>query len=355
MTSRFAPRSAHALGSGAGEDHTDGRRTVVTARAPLRVSLAGGGTDLPSYARRHGGSVVSIAIDRYVGVTVYPRSFDGSLRTWLEAADHVPDAAALRNPYAKAALKRSGVHSSAQLSSFSDIPSGTGLGSSAAFTVSLLHALHHHRRPDPGELAEAAAAIEMEDLRRPVGKHDHYMAAYGGLRLLRIGADLSVEQQSLPVPAALAAYIRDDLLLFHTGITRDAAQVLAAQSDLTERNSSGTVGSLRAIHALAEEMRRAVLSGSVRDIGPLLHEHWTHKTRLSPRVSSDWIDGLYRKALGAGADGGKVLGAGGGGFLLLSCRPGRAADLRTVMRSAGLRELAFDLDPGGSQAGALGI
>lgn len=333
----------------------ESRPHVVLARAPLRVSLAGGGTDLPSYARVHGGEVISFAIDRYVAVTAYPRSFDRSLRACWDRPERVADAKHLENPYARAALRRAGVRADLQLASFSDVPQGTGLGGSAAFTVALLHALRRDERRDRRDLAEEAAAIEMTDLGRPVGKHDHYLAAYGGMRVLTIGADLAVAQEEVPVSTALADYLENDLLLFYTGVSRDAGQVLAAQAEMTSRNDLRTLESLRRIHALVTDMRKALNGDSVRDIGPLLHRHWLNKSRLSDRVSSGLIDDLYRRARAAGADGGKLLGAGGGGFLLLSCLPGRAGEVRAAMRARGARELPFGLDSGGSRVTALDL
>ncbi|WP_051970482.1 GHMP family kinase ATP-binding protein [Kitasatospora azatica] len=326
---------------------------TVMARAPLRVSLAGGGTDLPSYARRYGGQVLSFAINRYVAVAVHPRHFDGTLRATWEQPERATRADELENPYARAALARTGLDGAMQLTSFSDVPSGTGLGSSAAFTVALLHALRHGEQPSPRELAEEAAAVEMTDLARPVGKHDHYVAAFGGLRLLHIDRRLAVTVEELPVSPALETYLREDLLLFHTGTSRDAGRILADQDRRTERDHSGTVDALRAIHTLVDRMREALRDDRVRDIGPILHEHWLHKSGLSTKVSSARIDRLYQLAVHAGADGGKVLGAGGGGFLLVSCRPGRAESVRRAMRRAGARELPFGTETDGSRTTAL--
>ncbi|MFJ4622479.1 hypothetical protein [Streptomyces sp. NPDC088812] len=327
---------------------------VVVARAPLRVSLAGGGTDLPSYARLHGGEVISFAIDRHVAVTVYPRSFDGRVRACWDVAEQVSRAEELENRYAREVLRRVGVSRNIQLASFADAPNGTGLGGSGAFTVALLHALRQGTSPDQRALAEEAAAVEMVDLARPVGKHDHYIAAFGGLRALHIGTDLTVTQEELTVSPALAGYLRNDLLLFYTGVTRDAGHVLAAQSARTSHGDPEAVASLRAIHDAVADMRKALENDSVWDIGPLLHRHWMNKRQLSGGVSSSRIDDLYRCAREAGSDGGKLLGAGGGGFLLISCRPGYAAQVRTAMLEAGTQELPFGIDKHGSRATTLG-
>ncbi|MFD5446003.1 GHMP family kinase ATP-binding protein [Streptomyces tendae] len=325
----------------------EGDRThVVTARAPLRVSLAGGGTDLPSYAARFGGAVVGLAIDRHVSVSVYPRAFDGTLHaSWGATA-----AQGAGNPFAHAALRSVGIARNVQLASFADAPSGAGLGGSGAFTVALLHALLYQRDPDRKELAERASAIEMRDLDRPVGKHDHYMAAFGGLRALWIGQDQTVRPERLVPHSRFVDYVKERLLLFYTGSTHDAGRVLSDQARLTQREDESTVSALRAIHSIVPDMHTAVTTGRVDDIGPMLDAHWKAKRRLSRGVSSTRIDRLYNASREAGADGAKLLGAGGGGFLLVSSALNRADDIRRAMAEIGAQELPFDLAAGGSRA-----
>ncbi|MEH1123274.1 GHMP family kinase ATP-binding protein [Micromonospora sp. CPCC 206061] len=323
---------------------------VVVARAPLRVSLAGGGTDLPSYADRYGGLVVGAAIDRYVGVTVFPRAFGGVVRVCGDDVDVAAEVAAVRNRYARAALRRAGVPGNVQVTTWSDAPSGAGLGGSGAFTVALLHALRHAERPGEYALAEEASQIEMADLSRPVGKQDHYLAAYGGLRVLRVDRARRVRVETLEAPPRVGEYVRERLLLFHTGVVRDAGRTLAAQAELTKRGEEQTVRSLHRIRGLADEMLQIVAAGRVDDIGPAMHEHWRHKARLSGAVSNGRIDALYRVAIDSGSDGGKLLGAGGGGFLLLSAKRGAVADLRAAMRAEALVELPFGMAEAGSRA-----
>ncbi|MFE7834961.1 hypothetical protein ACFU53_02460 [Streptomyces sp. NPDC057474] len=336
------------------------------ARAPLRVSLAGGGTDLPSYARDHGGLVISLAIDRHVGVSVFPREFSGGVRASWEGTEQVLGAAQLGNPYAREVFRRAGVTGPLQVASFSDAPSGTGLGGSGAFTVSLLHALRHARAgggPQPDglphvdrtALAEDAAAVEMTDLGRPVGKHDHYMASYGGLRALYIGRDLSVRPEELPLSRECVEYVNERLLLFYTGLSRDAGTVLEDQANRTARGDSGVLASLDAMRALATNMLEAVRHGRLDDIGPILHEHWTNKVRMSHGITNPRIDVLYRTARAAGAEGGKLLGAGGGGFLLVAVRKGQENAVRAAMREQTARELTFGPDTTGSQAVGLAL
>lgn len=327
-----------------------GRPSIVLARSPVRVSLAGGGTDLPSYSDLFGSTVVTVAINRYVAVTVYPRSFDGEISFTGEQTEHVPQAESMRNRFARAALLRAGVRHNTQISVCTDVPSGTGLGGSGAFTVALLHALRFSQAPSPVELAEEASTIEMVDLERPVGKHDHYMAALGGIRTLRIDLTRRVVAEELHVPEAVKRYIRDRLLLFYTGLSRDAGQTLTEQDRSTRQGDTATLTSLHSIGALVEPMTDALRSGRVDEIGPLLHEHWSSKRRLGDGITNPHIDKLYQTALGTGSDGGKILGAGGGGFLLLSARRGRSGELRASMAAEGLRELPFGIDRTGSRA-----
>lgn len=328
---------------------------VVLARAPLRVSLAGGGTDLPSFADQYGGIVISLAITRYVSLTVFPRSFDGAVRFTGEETEQAPDAYSMRHRFARAALLRAGVCANIQVASCTDAPSGTGLGGSGAFTVALLHALWKEEKPDPTQLAEEASEIEMVDLDRPVGKHDHYMAAYGGMRALHIDRSRSVQVEDLVVSETVRRYLRDRLLLFYTGLSRDAGQVLTGQDWMTRYGDTQTVASLHEIHDVATRMLDAIRAGRVDDIGQLMHEHWLNKVRLSAGVSNPRIDELYRVARSAGSDGGKLLGAGGGGFLLVSVREGQVDRLRAAMAAERVRELPFDLDCTGSQVTGLPV
>lgn len=323
---------------------------ITIARAPLRVSLGGGGTDLPSFADRYGGLVISLAVTRYVSVTIFPRSFDSGVRMTGEETEVCASVKEMRNRFARAALIRAGRHENVQVASCTDAPSGTGLGGSGAFTVSMVHALRERENPLPVELAEEASAIERVDLGRPVGKHDHYISAYGGLRVLHIARDGGVTPEGIEPLPAIARYIRDRLMLFYTGMSRDAGQVLTAQDQMTRHGDDSTVSSLRAIRRVADQMLDAVRQGRVDDIGPLMDEHWQTKQRLSHGVSNPHIGALYKMAHAAGSDGGKLLGAGGGGFLLISAGSGCAPEVRAAMSAEGARELTFELAATGSIA-----
>lgn len=330
-------------------------RGAVIACAPLRMSLAGGGTDLPSYADRYGGILVSLAISRVVCVAVFPRMFGDLIRASLATFEQVSRAADLKDPLTRAALRRVGAVDGLQIASFSDVPIGTGLGGSGAFTVALLHALRYEQRPTPTALAEEASQIEMIDVGRPVGKHDQYMAAFGGFRILRVGQDREISVETLPVTEETRRYLDQRLLLFFTGKTRDAGRILTVQVARAARDDETAIGSLHAIRDLAETMIDSLHAGRVDDIGPLLGDNWRHKKRLSRKITTPRIDSLYAEALAAGAEGGKVLGAGGGGFLLVACGEGRQAEVRAAMARAGAPELPFQLATEGSRGIQLSV
>jgi len=327
---------------------------IVVARAPLRVSLAGGGTDLPSYAEQFGGLVISLAIDRYVCVTVYPREFRGTLRAALEHTETVSHADELTNRFARAAMRRAGQTTNIQLASFADAPSGTGLGGSGAFTVALMHALLYHQDPRAEELAEHASAIEMVDLERPVGKHDHYMAALGGLHALHIGRT-DIHAEPFAMTEAIRSYVEERLLLFYTGQSRDAGQVLTSQDKLTRQRNDAVMAPLHGIRALAQRLLDSLREGRVADVGPTLDEHWRYKLRLSDRVTTPRVERLYDVAMEAGAEGGKLLGAGGGGFLLMAAHDGEQDQVRKAMFAEGATELPFAAAPSGSTASGLDL
>lgn len=330
---------------------------ISLTKAPMRISLAGGGTDLASYASQFEGSVLGLAIDRYVSVAMYPRSFDDKVYASWEYLESAPSANELNNTFGRAALNRLGISNNVQIATFADAPSGTGLGGSGAFLVALLHSGDRNIRniADKFQLAEEASAIEMNDLNLSVGKQDHYMASLGGLQLLKFKRDLSVEVITLQPGPKCRNYFSERLLLFFTGQRRVAGEVLSAQSKRLESGDQKTLESLHAIHSLVEPMQAAIRDDNPDLIGPLLDRHWKEKSRLSSKVKVGNIDHLYELALSNGADGGKILGAGGGGFLLLSAREGQEHRLRNAMLQTGIQELKFGCDEHGTTKAVLPV
>lgn len=319
---------------------------IAVASAPMRISLAGGGTDLPSYAEYRGGTVVSLAIDRRVAVAVGPGVRENPFGR-LGQGERISHRELMQAGFAPAAIRRVGA-GEPRCACVSAAPPRSGLGGSGSFLVACVHALRAGDPPAPVALAEEASAIEMEDLGRSVGKQDHYLAALGGLQVLHIDPRGAVAVETIGAGEAFEAFVAERLLLFHTGIRRDAAAVLAGQHRRTRRADRPTLAALDAIHSLVEPMLDAIRSERFEEVGPLLSRHWRHKEKFGDAVAIERAARLHQLGLGAGAEGGKLLGAGGGGFMLFSCRPERHPSLRAAMRSAGAEELPFAFSAAGS-------
>lgn len=323
--------------------------SVIFSRAPLRISLGGGGTDLPSYYREHGGFFVSGAIDKYVYMlthTVFQRHY---LMKYTET-EVVDEPSEIRHPILREALTRHWRGNPLEIASVADVPAGTGMGSSGAFSVCLLKALAQARCVSitPQALAEAACEIEIDVLKEPVGKQDPYVAAHGGICSYTIHADGRVETVPLELSAATLRKLRDQLLLFYTGDARSASAVLSDQDERSRKNDPEMLDNLHATKEMGYRSRDLLLEGDLEGYAALMHEHWENKRRRSPGMTSERIDRLYTLALRSGAIGGKLVGAGGGGFLLVYAR--RPADTRQAMAAGGADELVFDFEFGGAHA-----
>ena len=318
---------------------------MIVSQTPLRISFSGGGTDLRGFYSREPGVVISSAIDKYVYVVV-KRRFDAKLRVAYSRTEIVDSLEALQHELVREALRRAGVHSGLEICTLADVPSeGTGLGSSGSLTVGLLHALYTFAgRPQPPEvLARQACEIEMDWLQRPVGKQDQYIAAYGGLRLFRFLANGEVETRRLELSAPRRCRLEQDLMLFFTGRTRAAADVLQEQSARICDN----LDLLRAMKQLTGEFQECLLNGMGEEMGRLLHRGWELKRQLASTISTAEIDAYYQRALEAGATGGKLSGAGGGGFLLLHCPQEHQPQLRAALPE--LVEMPFRLEERGTR------
>ncbi len=318
---------------------------MIVTQTPLRVSLCGGGTDFPDFYRDHGGCVLSTAIDKYVYVVV-KRRFDSKIRVGYTRTEMVDSVDEVQHDLVREALRIVGVERGVEIATMADIPArGSGLGSSASVTVGVLHALYAYtgQLVTAERLAEEACRIEIDVLGRPVGKQDQYIAAYGGLRFIEFRKDGSVSVAPVALSPSEQRRLESSLMLFFTGITRDAQTILAEQKQSTAQNTAH----LQAIAALAREMYEHVCRGQFDEVGRLLHENWEHKRRLASRITLPEIDEMYERARQAGALGGKIAGAGGGGFLLLYCRPEDQERVREALR--GFRELPFRIEPDGSK------
>jgi D-glycero-alpha-D-manno-heptose-7-phosphate kinase len=317
---------------------------MIIARSPLRITLGGGGTDLPSYYRGHEGFLVAAAIDKYVYVTV-TRPFTPGIYLKYSALERVASVAQVRHPILREALALQELKTpQIEITTLADIPAGTGLGSSGSFTTALLKALHAHRRKliHPQELAELACHLELERLHEPIGKQDQYIAAYGGLTCFTFHKDDRVTVEPLRVSMDTMFDLEDNLLLFFTGFSRSAAGILQDQQQRSQSSDAEMLNNLHYVKELGLRSRAALECGNLMQFGELMHEHWEHKKRRSGRMSNEQIDEWYRQARRSGAVGGKLVGAGGGGFLMFYATDRNL--LRHAMASAGLEEVRFKFD-----------
>jgi D-glycero-alpha-D-manno-heptose-7-phosphate kinase len=317
---------------------------MIIARSPLRITLGGGGTDLPSYYREHGGFLIAAAIDKYVYVTVM-RPFTPGIYLKYSNLEHVDSTEDVHHPIIREAIRMLQFRTpQVEITTLADIPAGTGLGSSGSFTTALLKALYAHRRRllHPSELAELACAIEIEKLREPIGKQDQYIAAFGGVTCFTFHSDNRVEAEPLRLPMDALFNLEDNLLLFFTGFSRSASGILADQKQRTEKHDEEMLRNLHYVKDLGLRSREALQNGDTALFGELLHEHWQHKRRRSSGMSNTRIDEWYELGRKNGALGGKLVGAGGGGFLMFYAEDHRR--LRSAMKTAGLEEVRFRFD-----------
>jgi D-glycero-alpha-D-manno-heptose-7-phosphate kinase len=317
---------------------------MIIARSPLRISLGGGGTDLPSYYEEHGGFVIAAAIDKYVFITVHNRFSPGLLIRYskLEYAD---TPAAIEHPIFREALLALGIEDRRlEITSMADIPAGTGLGSSGSFTTALLKALHALKKNlvHPAELAEQACDIEINRLKEPIGKQDQYIAAYGGITCFNFLPGGRVEAWPLKISEETIYNLEDNLLLFFTGHSRSASSILKEQDDKSKGADRTMIENLHFVKDLGYQSQRALESGDLRKFARLMDLHWQRKKQRSNNMSNPKIDEWYQLAMAQGALGGKLIGAGGGGFLMFYAE--EKTRLRHAMRGAGLEEVRFKFD-----------
>lgn len=319
--------------------------------APLRVSLAGGGTDLPGYAHRFGGLVLGATTDLRVTVVGRAAGAHRHIRACLDACSSTASGG-VTNPFAREALSRHWDGSPLDLASFADVPGGSGLGSSSAFSVALVAGLEGGRLT-AGEAAEAASSIEMHGLGRPVGRQDQYLSAYGGFRVLDFHRDGTVTVEEVPVEAEFVRRLDEELLLFFTGRTRDAGEVLAEQNARVGRSDRDTERRLHEIKALTPLALDALKNNDATALGHVLAAHWELKRRLGSRVSPPDVERACSDALDAGATGGKLLGAGGGGYFLVHAPAAGREEVRTALTAHGFTEQPFRFDRRGVRVTAV--
>lgn len=322
---------------------------MIITRSPLRISIGGGGTDLPSYYEEHGGFLVAMAIQKHVYVSLQ-RTMEQGILLKYSALERVAGTLDIRHPIIRESLLETGLEDhQLEITSVADIPAGTGLGSSGSFTTALLKAIYllQRRHIDPGALAELACHIEIGRIGEQIGKQDQYIAAYGGLTAFTFNPDGTVEAESLRVASETFDAIHENTLMFFTGKTRSASAILRDQDARSKAGDNKISTNLDKVKSLGRDTREIFLRGNLGAWGELMREHWETKKARSPEMSTPQIDEWYDLALRSGAIGGKLVGAGGGGFLLFySDEPRR---LRAAMTGAGLREVRIDVDVEGTK------
>ncbi len=323
---------------------------MIVSRAPVRFSLGGGGTDLPSYSRKHTGFVVAGAVDKYIFVCAARRFYD-TIRLAYSKMELVETVDQIEHRIYREALRFTKIEKGIELQSFADVPANSGLGSSGTFTVALLNALHTYNREfvPTEQLAEEASHVEIDILKEPIGKQDQYIAAYGGITAFTFHPDGSVHAERVPMKDEVIDELESNLLVFYSGVERAASLILKAQAKTIEENTDAAVERMHRIKALGYETRRILMAGTLDQYGELLHEHWTNKRRLTSNMTDSVIDEHYEEARKAGAIGGKLMGAGGGGFFLFYVRPAERRRLHETMVARGLRPLRFRFDFDGAR------
>jgi D-glycero-alpha-D-manno-heptose-7-phosphate kinase len=317
---------------------------MIIVQTPLRISLFGGGTDFAAYYRLEGGCVLSTAIDKYIFLTIKPR-FDDKIRVGYTRTEIVDRVDEVQHELIREALRKTKVHGGVEITTMGDIPAGSGLSSSSAVTVGALHAMYAYQNElAPAErLAQEACEVEIQILGKPIGKQDQYIATYGGFRFIEFHPDESVTCERIAVQPRILQRLNENLLLFYTGVNRRAETILAEQ----EQNITHRLGTLRAMKQLAFQARDTLCAGDIDAMGALLNETWQLKKQLASQISNPEIECIYQTALEAGALGGKISGAGGGGFLLLYCPPGQHESVRTALSR--LKELPFRFEADGTK------
>lgn len=317
---------------------------MIIARSPLRITLGGGGTDLPSYYKKRGGYLIAAAIDKYVYLAINPAFTDEAILKYMKY-ERVKSIDEIQHPIIRECMRQTEtLPNGIEICSMADIPAGTGLGSSGSFTTALLKGLYAYNNKiiSTRFLAESAVDIEMNKLKEPVGKQDQYIAAFGGVTQFEFLPDERVEISPLAVSKEVLYELEDNLMLFFTGYSRSASDILREQDDRSKRSDTSMLQNLDYVKELGLKTKKALEQGDLTQFGRLMNEHWEYKRRRSENMSNGNIDRWYALALQNGAIGGKLIGAGGGGFLMFLAEDRRR--LREAMTGAGLQEVRFRFD-----------
>lgn len=318
---------------------------MIISRAPVRITLGGGGTDLPSYYTKFGGFVMGAAVNKYVFICANRRFYD-TIRLSYSETEIVEQVDSIKHRIFREALKMQGIGRGIELVSIADVPANCGLGSSSAFTVALLNALHAYKREFVGQkqLAEEACYLEMDVLGEPIGKQDQYLSAFGGITCLTIDKSGEVFVEPLNASPETIEQLENNLLFFHTGIERKASDVLLDQDQKSKKEDPAMIENLHVTKEIGFMAKSALEKGDVNAFGELLHVHWENKKKRTAAISDPFIDECYEVALRNGALGGKIVGAGGGGFFMFYCYNSQKPKLSEAMKSLGLKPMPFHFD-----------
>lgn len=317
---------------------------MIISRAPVRIPLGGGGTDLKSYYSKYGGFLISAAIDKYIFISVNKRFYD-SIRLSYSNTEIVDDVSQIKHKIFRETFKYLNVNKGIEVVSIADVPANCGLGSSSSFTVSLLNALHAYKREfvSQKQIAEEACHIEIDILKEPIGKQDQYISAFGGIVCLTINKKGDVTVEPIKMDDETLGQLESNILLFSTGIERSASDILTVQNEKSEKNDVQVINTLHEIKRIGFETKKAFENGDLDTFGELLNEHWQTKKNLSNNISNKFIDDCYNTAIKNGALGGKIMGAGGGGFFMFYHNKGRKNIIK-ALKDKGLIPMRFKFD-----------
>ncbi len=323
---------------------------MIITRTPFRFTLGGGGTDLPSYYTKYGGFIFAAGINKYMFINVNRSIVDNLVRVKYSKSETVTHRDELKHPIAKEAMRMTEIENSLEIVSIADVPAGTGLGSSSCYAVGLLNALHTMKREylPLHELAEEACDLEINKLGEPIGKQDQYMAAFGGLTVLDIKKNGNVNVRSAKLEDSSMDDLNRNLLMFYTNTTRSANKILSEQSKAIREKKENVVKNMHYIKEIGYKILEALEGGNVTDVGLLFDKHWQYKKMISTKISNPWFDEIYETAKQNGALGGKISGAGGGGFFLFYTEENHSK-LREALRKMNIKEMRYRFDLEGTK------
>jgi D-glycero-alpha-D-manno-heptose-7-phosphate kinase len=318
---------------------------MIITRTPFRFTLGGGGTDLPSYYSKYGGFIFAAAINKYMFISINRPIIDDLVRLKYSKSEIVTHREELKHDIAKEAMRMMGIENSLEIVSMADVPAGTGLGSSSCYAVGLLNALHTMKREYVSlqELAEEACDLEINRLRKPIGKQDQYMASFGGLTILNINKDGTVHVKKANVPSATIDDLNRNILMFYTRTSRSADEILSEQSEGTKEGRKNVIDNMHYIKEIGYKILEALESGNITDVGLMFDQHWQYKKKITAKMTNARFDKIYEIAKENCALGGKISGAGGGGFFIFYIEE-KQSKFREEMKKLGLREMRYRFD-----------